>query len=356
MLSRFMPVSQRSLSTVQLIRGFQTGRIVASEDDSHNNTEDAANTEQDIYGNTDIPEIDLSSVGASSVSDTKITEEEQGRRRGRKKANSNLGFKQWLETEGEKFKKAIPHSVNYLEKGRKPFPLNPAFRPRAPLTDKIKEAIYKKYLNDPLLNTPRVLGDNYKVSIKRIEAIIKLKAIEYHMIEHEGFKPQKKFTYGMESIMGVQKGENVLKEILVPNITRVSNPRFYAVPEGTTFSEEDAADILGRKPYQEILDRLGASKPFTVDYEGLDPKFAPRPKKKLSNAERKKLDSLGSEDDQIIGVSDVLTSRRWKFVFTDISKNSDMKDRFVLIREKDGTLKKANRDYKLKRYGLLWYH
>ncbi|PIA18901.1 hypothetical protein COEREDRAFT_33422, partial [Coemansia reversa NRRL 1564] len=58
-------------------------------------------------------------------------------------------------------------------KGRRPFPLNPAFRPRAPLTDKIKEAIYKKYLKDPLLNTPRVLGDNYKVSIKRIEAIIK---------------------------------------------------------------------------------------------------------------------------------------------------------------------------------------
>ncbi|KAJ2809123.1 hypothetical protein H4R20_000363 [Coemansia guatemalensis] len=356
MLSRFIGASQRPLLTAQLKRGFQTGRIVTSEDGTHNNTDKSTNPEQDIQEDVDVPQTDLSSVGASAVSDTRITEETQGKRRGRQKINRNIGFKQWLKTEGVRFKKAIPHAVHYIEPGRRPFPLNPAFRPRSPLTDQLKEAIYKKYLEDPLRNTPRVLGDNYKVSIKRIEAILKLKAIEYHMVKHEGFVPQKKFTNGMESIMGVQKGVSVLKEVLVPTIPRISSPRFYAVPEGTSFNAEDAAEILGRKPYQEILDRLGASKPFTVDYEGLDPKFAPHPKKKLSNAEKKRLDSLGSETDEVIEESDVLTNRRWKFVFTDISKNSDMKDRFVLIREKDGTLKKANRDYKLKRYGLLWYH
>ncbi|KAJ2077662.1 hypothetical protein H4R24_005000 [Coemansia sp. RSA 988] len=355
MLSRFISLSRQSIPAAHLTRGLQTGRILAN-DGSDNKLEEAASADKDIREDIDIPQVDLGSVGASSVSDTKLMEEEQGRRRGRKKADFNLGFKQWLKKEGERFKKAIPHAVHYLEPGRRPFPLNPAFRPRSPLTDQIKEAIYKKYLNDPLRNTPRVLGEIYKVSIKRIEAVLKLKAIEYHMVKHEDFKPQKKFTSGMESIMGVQKGELVLKEVLVPTIPRISSPRFYAVPEGTSFNAEDAADILGRKPYQEILDRLGASKPFTVDYEGLDTEFAPRPKKKLSNSEKKKLDSLGSENDEVIEESDVLTSRRWKFVFTDISKNSDMKDRFVLIREKDGTLKKANRDYKLKRYGLLWHH
>ncbi|KAJ2850358.1 hypothetical protein IWW36_001975 [Coemansia brasiliensis] len=265
-----------------------------------------------------------------------------------------LGFNGWLKTEGAAFKDMRAGNVNYV--GVKyPFPLNPFFRPRPPVSDSIKEAIYSNYLKDPVKVTPRFLADKYGISIKRVEAIIKLKAIEHHQIAHKEIVPQVNLTKGMESMLGVNS-KHTSKEKAIVEITSVSGPRFQAVPEGETFKAVEAAEVLGRQPYQQIVDRLAASKPFTVDYEGLDEEFAPRPQKKLSMAEQSKLDNIGSAKDEVVEKNDALTSQRWKFVFTDIGKNKDMKDRFVLIREKDGTLKKANRDYKLKRYGQLWFH
>ncbi|KAJ1871667.1 hypothetical protein LPJ55_003730 [Coemansia sp. RSA 990] len=265
-----------------------------------------------------------------------------------------LGFSGWLNTEGAVFKDMKAGSPHYVG-GKYPFPLNPFFRPRPPVSDKIKEAIYSNYLEDPVQVTPRFLADKYGISIKRVEAIIKLKAIEHHQIAHKEIVPQVNLTKGMESMLGVNPN-NVSKERALVEITSVSGPRFQAVPEGESFKAVEAAEVLGRQPYQQIVDRLAASKPFTVDYEGLDEQFAPRPQRKLSKSEQAKLDNIGSAKDEVVEKNEALTSQRWKFVFTDIGKNKDMKDRFVLIREKDGTLKKANRDYKLKRYGQLWFH
>ncbi|KAJ2749598.1 hypothetical protein IWQ56_007197, partial [Coemansia nantahalensis] len=190
----------------------------------------------------------------------------------------------------------------------------------------------------------------------RVEAIIKLKAIERHMVAHDGFKVQANLTKGMESMFGLDPKAQALKENLVAHSTRISGPRFHAVPEGEPFRAGEAAEVLGRRPFQEILDRMAASTPYVVDYEGLDPAFAPRPEKKLTSSEAKRLEGLGPARDEVLEKNEALASRRWKYVFTDTSKKTDIKDRFVLIREKDGTLKKANREYKLKRYRQLWFH
>ncbi|KAJ1897872.1 hypothetical protein LPJ66_003103 [Kickxella alabastrina] len=274
----------------------------------------------------------------------------------RVKPERSLGYKGWLITEGGAFKNTRSGRTNYIGGINKPFPLNPYFRPRAPIPDAKKEALYAEYLQAPEKNTPRVLGEKYSISLKRVEAILKLKAIEHHMVEYGEIVAQKKFTAGMESMLGVSPAARTLTENLVSQVTRVSSPRFHAVPEGQSFTAADAAEVLGRKPYQQIMDRMAASKPYVIDYEGLDVRFAPRPQKSLSKSEAAKLESLGHAEEQIVDKDETLGSRRWKFVFTDISKTQDMKDREVLIRETDGTLKKAGREYKLKRYGQLWQH
>ncbi|KAJ2375414.1 hypothetical protein IW150_002562 [Coemansia sp. RSA 2607] len=274
----------------------------------------------------------------------------------KEKAERSLGYKGWMITEGGAYKNVRPGRTNYIGGGMRPFPLNPFFRPRPPVSDRVKEAIYADYLKAPERNTPRLLGEKYAISIKRVEAILKLKAIEHHMVEYGKLNPQTKLTAGMESMLGVSSSNKSLTEGLVSQSPRVSGPRFHAVPEGQSFTAVDAAEVLGRKPYQQIMDRMAASKPFVIDYEGLDEKFAPRPKIRLSKSEIARLESLGHAEDKVIDKDETLGSRRWKFVFTDISKAKDMKDRMVLIREPDGTLKKAGRDYKLKRYGQIWYH
>ncbi|KAJ1725200.1 hypothetical protein LPJ53_000623 [Coemansia erecta] len=272
------------------------------------------------------------------------------------KAERSLGYKGWMITEGGAYKTVRPGRTNYVGGGMRPFPLNPFFRPRPPVPDKVKEAIYADYLKAPERNTPRLLGEKYAISIKRVEAILKLKAIEHHMVEYGKLDAQKNLTAGMESMLGISPSNKSLTEGLVSQSTRVSGPRFHAVPEGQSFTAVDAAEVLGRKPYQQIMDRMAASKPFVIDYEGLDERFAPRPKTRLSKSEVARLESLGHAEDKVIDKDTALGSRRWKFVFTDISKAKEMKDRMVLIREPDGTLKKAGRDYKLKRYGQIWYH
>ncbi|KAJ1800177.1 hypothetical protein LPJ59_001287 [Coemansia sp. RSA 2399] len=268
-----------------------------------------------------------------------------------------LGYDGWLSQQGNKYKDMIPGKTNYVG-GREsfPFPLNPWFRVRTPLSDKVKEEIYREYLANPDKVTPRTLGDKYKLSIKRIEAILKLKAIEHHMVKHEGFVAQKKLTAGMESMMGVADSKNKPMERLFEDTPRVSSPRFHAVPEGESFTSATAAEVLGRKPYQHIVNRLTASKPFTIDYAGLDPEFAPVIGKKLSVSTIRRLEELGPVEDEILDKDSQVTSTRWKFVFIDTTKHLDMKNRAVYIREQDGTLKKAGREFKLKSYGKIWQH
>ncbi|KAJ2897454.1 hypothetical protein GGI21_004942 [Coemansia aciculifera] len=269
---------------------------------------------------------------------------------------TSRGYVGWVLTQSKPYKTMKPGRTNFINGLNRPFPLNPAFRPRMPLPDSKKEDIYKEYLSDPVKNTPRILAAKYFISIKRVEAIIKLKAIEHHMVFHGQIVAQKSLTTGMESILGMSKDSVGVTEKLVAEVPRVSTPRFHAVPEEKEFTAADAAEVLGRKPYQHILDRLTASKPYVIDYDGLDLQFAPRPTVKPSKSEAARLESLGPAEEQVIGKEEALASRRWKFVFTDVGKQASMGDRQVLIRDNDGTLKRAGRDYKLKRYGQIWKH
>jgi hypothetical protein len=62
---------------------------------------------------------------------------------------------------------------------QQPFPLNPTFRPPAPIGEHVKQEIWEKFVGEPEVYTPKTLALEYRLSVPRIEAIIRLKALEY---------------------------------------------------------------------------------------------------------------------------------------------------------------------------------
>jgi len=108
-------------------------------------------------------------------------------------------YAEWIREEGRQFKKASPR--NWLG-GDVPFPLNPSFKPPTPVSDTLKTHIYDQYMANPTVNDVRSLATRYGMSIKRIDAILRLKGLEAHW-EKEGKQIQTGFSAGMEKILGV---------------------------------------------------------------------------------------------------------------------------------------------------------
>lgn len=101
-----------------------------------------------------------------------------------------------------------------------PFPLNPSFRPPTPLSHNQKEKIYKEFIaslksqsqkngNETKSETyhARKVALKYNISLDRVRAVIRLKALEYN-IAAAGTQLQMKFLNGMESAMGISTGQN----------------------------------------------------------------------------------------------------------------------------------------------------
>lgn len=56
--------------------------------------------------------------------------------------------------------------------------MNPSFSPPPPVSNALKTKIYLEHLFDPEKNNIRVLSARHSVSIKRVDAIIRLKRLE----------------------------------------------------------------------------------------------------------------------------------------------------------------------------------
>ncbi|KAJ1675869.1 hypothetical protein EV182_000423 [Spiromyces aspiralis] len=248
----------------------------------------------------------------------------------------------WLKGEGEKYLKPRTDRPNWVG-GDVPFPLNPTFRPRPPVSNKIKEEMYELYISNPAQWTPRQLGIRFRVSIKRAEAILKLKAIEKQMGE-DGLVLQTESTKGMERMLCVQDG-NASPEPLVDEVPKVGAPHIKAVEEGTQFTAKDAAKELGRSTYESEVDKAAKNdRPYVIDYPGLSPKFAPRLERQTD----------GGESSVVLSRDPALGNRRWTFVFTDLRKGLSPVERSVLVRQQDGTLRTATPTEKQKRLREIW--
>jgi len=118
----------------------------------------------------------------------------------RRKASAPIAAT-WLNGEGQKFKKPAI-GPNWLGKNV-PFPLNPTFKPPPPLSSAVKNQMYTLYLHDPKEYNIRSLASKYGVSMKRVDAILRLKGLE-NSWEQEGKQLQTGFRAGMESMLGVK--------------------------------------------------------------------------------------------------------------------------------------------------------
>jgi len=106
----------------------------------------------------------------------------------------------WKKTIGKQFEN--PHRpCNWLG-GKVPFPLNPSFKPPTPVSDALRNTLYQSFMANPQANSVRSLAGRYHLSIKRVDAILRLKGLEENWIK-EGKPLQTGFLKGMEQILGV---------------------------------------------------------------------------------------------------------------------------------------------------------
>ncbi|KAJ6601316.1 eukaryotic mitochondrial regulator protein-domain-containing protein [Mycena vulgaris] len=90
-----------------------------------------------------------------------------------------------------------------------PFPMNPSFQPPTPISDATRSQIYTDYMLDPETNNIRALSQRYHISLKRIEAILRLKGMEASYVKNKPL--QTGFLWGMEMLLGV-KAETSTRE------------------------------------------------------------------------------------------------------------------------------------------------
>lgn len=56
--------------------------------------------------------------------------------------------------------------------------MNPSYKPPPPISDAQKEVMFQLYLSHRLENGPRRLAKRFNMSLKRVNAIIRLKLVE----------------------------------------------------------------------------------------------------------------------------------------------------------------------------------
>ena len=59
-----------------------------------------------------------------------------------------------------------------------PFPLNPSFKPPTPVSNTLRNTLYQSFMANPEANSVRNLAGRYHLSIKRVDAILRLKGLE----------------------------------------------------------------------------------------------------------------------------------------------------------------------------------
>ncbi|KAF8899223.1 eukaryotic mitochondrial regulator protein-domain-containing protein [Infundibulicybe gibba] len=159
-------------------------------------------------------------------------------------------YNEFIEAIGASFKNAQPR--NWLG-GEVPFPMNPSFRPPAPISDAQRSRIYAEFMMDPETNSVRALSQRYHLSLKRVDAILRLKGLEnawikiFSFLYQEGKTIQTGFTQGMEKILGVKQDEDVRNSLAngQHDWTR------YDVHEADTLEEEEKRDA-SRQRYQRL--------------------------------------------------------------------------------------------------------
>ncbi|CAI2169364.1 17224_t:CDS:2 [Funneliformis geosporum] len=213
-------------------------------------------------------------------------------------------YKLWLNNEGNRFIN-VSKGPNYLNTTT-PFPMNPFFKPQPPLNDRTKEEIWLKFTEAE--QTPRKIGGEYGISIKRVEAILKLKKMEKEMIK-KGITLQENLRENMESLLGARSFHT---EPLTDMLPKIGKPNFTLVDENKDFSPEDAAKALRRPSLAKLQEKeLGEELLHPFRFEEIS--------KKSILVDHNKKDP----------------NQRFQFQFKILGK-----EQYTILRDRDGSLHK----------------
>ena len=61
--------------------------------------------------------------------------------------------------------------------------MNPSFKPPTPVSDRLRTVMWEQFIANPSENGVRQLAERYGLSIKRVDAILRLKGLEQHWIK-----------------------------------------------------------------------------------------------------------------------------------------------------------------------------
>jgi hypothetical protein len=104
--------------------------------------------------------------------------------------------------------------------------MNPYFQHTAPLPDSIKDEIYKLYNENPTEMTPLKLGKQFNISIVRVQAILRLKALEKKMTKDVRSCPYASYIYIYELCFSNDLGKVDLWILYIINFCRANPSKF----------------------------------------------------------------------------------------------------------------------------------
>ncbi|KAJ1026891.1 hypothetical protein NDA16_002185 [Ustilago loliicola] len=127
--------------------------------------------------------------------------------RGRKSAGRGrpkmlAPFDEWIQSDARVYKQPKPGmGPNWI--GDTPFPLNPSFNPPPPVRQGTKTEIWRLHTSDPAQWTIRALSEKFSIGLQRMEAILRLKALESDWTS-QGKPLQSEFQSNMDRLLGAQ--------------------------------------------------------------------------------------------------------------------------------------------------------
>ncbi|KAF8665316.1 hypothetical protein AX16_000336 [Volvariella volvacea WC 439] len=190
-------------------------------------------------------------------------------------------YNQFMKEIGSKFKKAEPR--NWL--GGKPFPMNPSFKPPPPISDALRSQIYHEYMKNPAKNNVRALSQKYHLSLKRVDAILRLKGMEAAWIK--GKELQTGFVTGMEKLLGVKQNEE-MKKAWGPDERDWAR---YDADEADSLEEAEKRDSARLRYERQYFESVPEGNPIPITPTSLEAAKA-RAKEYAQQAERAKADPV----------------------------------------------------------------
>ncbi|EJD03749.1 uncharacterized protein FOMMEDRAFT_154854 [Fomitiporia mediterranea MF3/22] len=143
----------------------------------------------------------------------------------------------WLTGPGLEYK-SPKHGPNWLGK-KYPFPMNPSFKPPPPISNRTKEHMYERFMQDPERFNVRVLSAALGISLKRVDAILRLKGMEKSWLK--GKELQTGFQAGMEQILRSE-------ELIMGSVPESRKDVTFADSQ-----DQDEADDHARDRYQRLF-------------------------------------------------------------------------------------------------------